>query len=77
MPKNLKRQSKKLLAPEEVHEKIKKEIRRFKQAVNNPTEAGVSRTYIETMLEMPWDKRAEEFTDIAHAKEILEAQHYG
>ena len=55
----------------------KKEIRRFKQAVNNPTEAGVSRTYIETMLEMPWDKRAEEFTDIAHAKEILEAQHYG
>lgn len=67
----------KLLAPEEVHEKIKKEIRRFKQAVNNPTEAGVSRTYIETMLEMPWDKRAEEFTDIAHAKEILEAQHYG
>ena len=68
---------KKLLAPEEVHEKIKKEIRRFKQAVNNPTEAGVSRTYIETMLEMPWDKRAEEFTDIAHAKEILEAQHYG
>ncbi len=67
----------KLLAPEEVYEKIKKEIRRFKQAVNNPTEAGVSRTYIETMLEMPWDKRAEEFTDIAHAKEILEAQHYG
>lgn len=67
----------KLLAPEEAHEKIKKEIRRFKQAVNNPTEAGVSRTYIETMLEMPWDKRAEEFTDIAHAKEILEAQHYG
>ena len=58
-------------------QKIKKEIRRFKQAVNNPTEAGVSRTYIETMLEMPWDKRAEEFTDIAHAKEILEAQHYG
>ena len=36
----------KLLAPEEVHEKIKKEIRRFKQAVNNPTEAGVSRTIL-------------------------------
>ena len=67
----------KLLAPEEVHEKIKKEIRRFKQAVNNPTEAGVSRTYIETMLEMPWDKKKEESYDLSYAKEVLEKEHYG
>ena len=40
-------------------------------------EAGVIRKYIETMLEMPWNKRAEDFTDIAYAKELLEAEHYG
>lgn len=68
---------KKMQAPEEVHEKVTKEIRRFKNAVNNPTEAGVIRTYLETMLEMPWDKRADEYTDMEHAKEILEAEHYG
>ena len=68
---------KKMQAPEEVHEKVAKEIRRFKNTVNNPTEAGVIRTYLETMLEMPWDKRAEEYTDMKHAKEILEAEHYG
>ena len=68
---------KKMQAPEEVHEKVTKEIRRFKNAVNNPTEAGVIRTYLETMLEMPWDKRADEYTDMEHAKAILEAEHYG
>lgn len=67
----------KIEAPQEVHEKLQKEIRRFKNAVSNPTEAGVIRTYIETMLEMPWDKRMDEYTDMEHAKEILEAEHYG
>ena len=45
--------------------------------MQSPAEAGVIRTYIETMLEMPWNKRAEDFTDIAYAKELLEAEHYG
>ena len=40
-------------------------------------ELGDIRTYLETMLEMPWDKRAEEYIDMKHAKEILEAEHYG
>lgn len=68
---------KRMQAPQEVHDKVAREIRRFKNAVNNPTEAGVIRTYIETMLEMPWDKRADEYTDMEHAKEILESEHYG
>ena len=66
-----------LEAPEEVKEKLYKEIKRFKNSLQSPAEAGVIRTYIETMLEMPWDKMAEEFTDIEYAKEILEAEHYG
>ena len=66
-----------LEAPEEVKEKLKKEIGRFKNSMQSPAEAGVIRTYIETMLEMPWNKRAEDFTDISYAKELLEAEHYG
>ena len=67
----------KLKAPGEVKEKIQKEINRFKSSLNSPAESGVIRTYIETMLEMPWDKRAEENADIAYAKRILEEEHYG
>lgn len=64
-------------APDEIKEKLKKEINRFKSSMQSPAEAGVIRTYIETMLEMPWDKRVEDFTDIKYAKELLEAEHYG
>lgn len=67
----------KLKAPAEVKEKIQKEINRFKSSLNSPAESGVIRTYIETMLEMPWDKRAQENADIAYAKQILEEEHYG
>lgn len=66
-----------LEAPNEVKEKLKKEIGRFKNSMQSPAESGVLRTYIETMLEMPWNKRAEDFTDIAYARELLEAEHYG
>ena len=66
-----------LEASDEVKEKLKKEIGRFKRSMQSPAEAGVIRTYIETMLEMPWDRQAEDFTDIAYAKELLEAEHYG
>ena len=66
-----------LEAPLEVKEKLLKEIKRFRNAMNSPSESGVIRTYIETMLDMPWDKVCEEHQDIAYAKEILEAEHYG
>lgn len=71
------RQAESLEAPKEIKEKIEKEIRRFRNIGNNPSESGVIRTYIETMLEMPWDKKAPEYTDIDHAKEVMEAEHYG
>ena len=67
----------KLEAPEEIKEKIQKEINRFKSSQQSPAEAAVIRTYIETMLEMPWEKRAEESTDIAGARKLLDEQHYG
>lgn len=70
-------QTEKLEASDEVKEKLKKEIGRFKNAMNSPSESAVLRTYIETMLEMPWDKMQEEHQDIALAKEVLEEDHYG
>lgn len=67
----------KLDAPEEVKEKLHKEIGRFKNTIGSQAENGVIRTYIETILEMPWNKRAEDNTDINYAKEVLESDHYG
>ena len=64
-------------ASSEVKEKLMKEIGRFKSAMQNSAENGVTRTYIETMLEMPWDKMVEESIDLEYAKNILEEDHYG
>lgn len=67
----------KMEASQEVKEKLMKEINRFKSAMQNSAENGVTRTYIETMLEMPWDKMVEESIDLEEAKRILEEDHYG
>ena len=45
--------------------------------MNSPAENGVIRTYIETMLEMPWDTMSEDCHDIVRAREILDRDHYG
>ncbi|MDO4312408.1 MAG: endopeptidase La [Eubacteriales bacterium] len=67
----------KLKASKEVKDKLYKEIARFQSSINSPAESGVIRTYIETMLEMPWDNVVEDTKDIAYAKEILDKEHYG
>ena len=69
--------AKNLKAPKEVNEKLKKEVSRFKSSLNSPAESGVIRTYIETLLEMPWDKAGKDNQDIKYAEEVLEADHYG
>ncbi|OUN32638.1 endopeptidase La [Lachnoclostridium sp. An76] len=67
----------KLKAPKEVKDKLRKEINRFKSSMNSPAESGVIRTYIETLLEMPWDKASKDNEDISYAKQVLEEDHYG
>ncbi len=64
-------------ATEEVKNKIEKEIKRFRSVGMNSAENGVLRTYIETMLEMPWNKCDEEHCDIKAAKEVMNSEHYG
>lgn len=69
--------AKELNASDEVKEKLKKEINRFKSSMNSPAESGVIRTYIETVLEMPWENRVEDSNDLEYAEQILEEEHYG
>ena len=66
-----------LSCPDAIREKIKKEVARFKSLSNNSAEASVSRTYIETLLDMPWDVSTTDSTDLKEAARILDEDHYG
>lgn len=66
-----------LQASEEVKEKIKKEIARFKSLGGSSSESAVERAYLETLLELPWDKASKDTENIKKAKRILEREHYG
>ena len=74
---HFKEAAEKLKAPKAVKEKILKEIQRFKNVAGNSSESAVSRGYIETLLELPWDKASKDNKDLKNAREILEADHYG
>jgi ATP-dependent Lon protease len=67
----------KLKADTEVKEKIKKQIARFKTIMGSSSESAVERGYIETLLELPWNKASKDNNDINRAEEILERDHYG
>ena len=67
----------KVKADKEVKEKIKKEIDRFKNIASNSSESTVSRGYIETLLELPWNRISKDNKDLANAEQILNEDHYG
>lgn len=67
----------KLDASDEVKEKIEKEIKRFKGLAPNAAESSIQRTYIETLLEMPWNKVTKDNESLENAKKILDRDHYG
>lgn len=68
---------KELQASKEVKERIHKEIQRFKGISANSSESTVSRGYIETLLELPWEKESVDNKDLEQAKKILDEDHYG
>mgnify|MGYP002230640041 CR=1 FL=1 len=68
---------KNLKASDEVKEKLKKEISRFQTMGNQTPESSVLRTYIETMFEVPWEEMREDSTDLDHAQQVLDLDHYG
>ena len=67
----------KLKAKPAVKEKIRKEIARYKNVIGSSSESAVERAYIETLLELPWDKASKDSKDLAGAEKILNEQHYG
>lgn len=67
----------KLKARKEVKEKIRKEITRYRHVAGSHSESAVERAYIETLLELPWDKASRDSKDLKRAERILEEQHYG
>lgn len=74
---NYLKEVKKLKASKEVKDKIRKEISRFKSVGSSSSESAVIRGYIETMLELPWDKASQDHTDLKEAEKILDEEHYG
>lgn len=68
---------KKLKADKAVKEKIKTEIERLKILSDASSESAVERGYIETLLALPWKKSSKDNIDLAHAKEVLDNDHYG
>lgn len=67
----------KIKADKGVKEKIKKEIDRFKNISSSSSESAVARGYIETLLELPWNKTSRDNKDLKNAEQILNADHYG
>src|SRR5881275_936712 len=66
-----------LQLPEAAKKEVDRELQRLERANRDSMEAQVIRTYLETMAELPWNKRAEEALDLKRAAETLEEDHYG
>lgn len=64
-------------APDYVKEKTKKEIKRFRNMSSSSSESTVERGYIETVLELPWNKMSVDNKDLDHAAQVLDDDHYG
>jgi len=64
-------------AKDYVKEKLNRELRRLKEVQGSSAEANVQRSYIETCLELPWEKSTKDNKDIVNAKNVLDEDHYG
>jgi len=73
----LRKQFAELDLPEAAKKEVERELQRLERANRDSMEGQVIRTYLETMAELPWNKRAEESLDLKRAAEILEQDHYG
>ncbi len=74
---DLERKIRKCAAPKEIRKKLKKELERLKEMGSTAPEASYIRTYLETVLELPWGKYSKSSVKIAQAQKILDDDHYG
>lgn len=63
--------------PPKVLERALSELKRLEYQGQQSAEAGVIRTYLEWLVELPWDKETEDNLDIVHVREVLDEDHYG
>jgi len=68
---------KQLKMPAKITSKVEKEIKRLSKIQSSSAEGAVIRTYIETILALPWNKSAKANIDMIKAEEILNEDHYG
>ncbi|HZK09472.1 MAG TPA: endopeptidase La [Clostridia bacterium] len=73
----LKEKLKKLRLKKDINEKMEKEIDKYSRLNPSSPEAAVSRTYIQWILDLPWNKQSKEQIDLPHAREVLDEDHYG
>lgn len=77
LPEEWKEKTRTLDAPQEVKDKLNKEIARYQSQNGSSSENGVIQDYIETLLELPWNKCSKDSSSLKRANRILEADHYG
>ncbi|PTM58230.1 endopeptidase La [Desmospora activa] len=73
----LRKKLEELSAPDTVKEKVEKELQRLEKVPTSSAEGGVIRTYVEWLLDLPWNKETEDVLDLAAAEAILDEDHYG
>jgi ATP-dependent Lon protease len=74
---DLKKQVEAAKMPKDAHEKAVKEIQRLEMMPPMSTESTVSRTYLDWLIAMPWNKKSKEVRDIKWSQKVLEEDHYG
>lgn len=73
----LKKKIESLKVKKSVKDKLLKEVGRFEKLPAASADSGVLRTYLETVLDLPWERTKKEKFDISYAKQVLDEDHYG
>lgn len=70
-------QIEKMNAPDDIKEKLKKDVKRLSRMPSNSPEAAIMKNYLEFCLELPWNSCTEDNTSLANARKVLDEDHYG
>jgi ATP-dependent Lon protease len=63
--------------PEPVRARVRRELKRLRRLSSMSPESGVARTYLDWIAALPWTERTDDVLDVAHARQVLDEDHYG